>query len=81
MSYTELQSKTVTTRKDHSCSWCSEKIERGSKVPYRSYIWDDRIQSDWMHPKCHDAMFAEDQINLENGWSPGDYKRGSINPR
>ena len=75
--YVELQQKAVIVRKPHRCEWCAERIEKGEDAHYRSYVWDDGLQSGWMHPECWAAMSEEDYRNLEDGWMPGDYKRGT----
>lgn len=82
MSFTELSSRIVTTRKAHRCEWCDEIIPAKSKdIPYRSFVCDDRIMDGWMHPECKAAMSDVSYFELEDGWAPGDYQRGSSEPR
>lgn len=50
--YVELESRVVTVRKNHHCSWCTEKIVKGSRVVSTSYVFDGALQRDWMHPEC-----------------------------
>ena len=77
MSYTELSSKYVKSKKEHSCEWCAEKILIGEKCFYRAYISDRDFMHGRMHIECEEAMLTVDHRELEDGWSPGDYKRGS----
>jgi hypothetical protein len=75
MYYQEIQSKEVTVRKDHRCSWCGERIPAGQRAHYRAYTFDG-FQTDYMHPECHDAM--ENHHDLEDGFNEGGFKRGSV---
>ena len=75
--YTELQEKEVIVRKPHECEWCAQRIDKGERAHYRSYVWEGEMRSGWMHIECWDAMGKEETRNLQDGWSPGDYKRGS----
>ena len=76
-----LQDRAVTVRVTHPCSWCSECIEIGEKVPYRTYVWEDRIASEWMHPECREAMRRVPYQEIEEGYYPGDYARGGTEYR
>jgi hypothetical protein len=76
MSIVILQDKVVTVRKVHLCAWCDERIEMGETVPYRSYVWEDGIASEWLHPECREAMRRVPYDELEEGYYPGDYTRG-----
>lgn len=78
---TILQDKTVTTRKRHHCAWCDEFIEIGETVPYRSYIWDESVASEWMHPECREAMRRVHYDQLEEGFYPGEHARGGTEYR
>lgn len=77
MSYSEISSKVVKCRKRHSCGWCSEPIEIGMQAQYRAYVFDGDFGSDHMHTECAAAMHKADNRDLEDGWTPGDYARGS----
>ncbi len=76
--YVELRSKDVTVSKDHPCIWCGELIEVGKTARYRVYTFDDEFASDWMHPECLKAMQSAPPDEAEDGWYPGEFKRGSI---
>lgn len=81
MSYDEIRSKEVTTRKNHQCCWCGERINAGEKAQARSYRMDGDLRSDHMHPECNTASI--DVVTYENTfveWQPGDYPRGSTEP-
>ena len=77
MMYTNISDRVVKrTRKKHQCAWCGRIIEVGSEAHYRSYIFDDAFQTDYMDRECRDAMIDSDIRDLEYGWSPGDFQRG-----
>lgn len=80
MSYTEIQEKTVTCKKPHRCAWCNEMIEPKEKARYRVYIFDSDFGSDYMHLECNEAMEKAPAEYIEDGWTPGSFKRGSIDP-
>lgn len=75
--YVELQSREVRPRKVRVCGWCAERIERGELCHYRSYIFEDGPQSDWTHLGCWEAIQDAEKEILQEGWMPGDFKRGS----
>ena len=77
--YVEFASHWVSrVRMNHTCEWCAEGITRGTRARYRRYIFDGRWLSGYMHPECYEGGYLEeDPMNLEDGWVPGDYKRGS----
>ncbi len=74
---TLLIDKVITTRVFHKCVWCDEVIPKSSKVRYRSYTWDDGIASEYWHDECWTAMLNADIGDIEEGYLPGDHKRGS----
>jgi len=75
MSFEEIQSKWVKTRKDHQCIWCDEKIESGTKARYRVYTFDGDFNADYMHEECYEAMSRTD-ADLDEGFFPGEFLRG-----
>jgi hypothetical protein len=83
MTYAELTPrKKVTTRKPHVCEWCGELIPAGTKeIWYRAFVYQDGPQSGWMHPECETACANCDPADLADGWEPGDFPRGSCEPR
>ena len=76
MSYTELQNKAVTVRKEHRCVWCGETIE--GQAQYRAYLFDGVFNSDYMHPECYEAMLKSDDESLEDGFDAVGYYRGRV---
>ena len=79
MSYVELRSKSVTTKKAHGCAWCAIRIDAGDKAQSRAYVFEGEMVSDHMHPECHEAMLRyPDQSDLNHGWIAGDFARGSV---
>jgi hypothetical protein len=73
---TELQDKRVTTRKAHKCVWCGEKIKTGAIAHYRTYIFEDCFNADYLHPECYKAMITTPD-DLEDGFEFGMFKRGT----
>lgn len=56
-------SKTVTARKRHWCSWCSEDIPAGTSYIRYAVAGDDGVGTVKIHPECNAACgraFAED---------------------
>lgn len=78
MSYDELQAKDVKPRKPHRCEWCATIIEKGERCFYRAYVWQGDFNSGYMHFDCKEAMQKSDRYVLEEGWQPGEFKRGEI---
>ena len=78
MSYLELQTHEVTTRKIHKCEWCGETINVGERAQYRAYIFDGNFTSVWQHPECYTAMSESDWLLLAEGWERGEFERGSM---
>lgn len=76
-----FRDKVVKIRKAHPCAWCGERIEVGANVPYRAYVWEDGIASEWFHPECCAAMRRVSPEDMEEGYVPGDYVRGSTEYR
>jgi hypothetical protein len=70
------------SRKRRRCKWCAEIIDEGQ--PYESYRFADGGDVGHMiyHPEC---MVAQQEMarreKWEFEWSPGDFKRGSIDER
>ena len=69
-------------RKARPCCWCAELIEIGT--PYEQWRYKDGkdIQTVRMHPACQAACR---QLSTDEGpdfsWSPGDFRRGSVEAR
>lgn len=77
MSYSELNAKVVKCRRPHSCEWCAERINVGEMARYRTYVFDGDFGRGYMHPECVEASNKVDHNELMDGWTPGDYARGS----
>lgn len=75
--YYEFKNKVVVCRKDHQCSWCGEMILTGEEAQNRRYIWEAQFVLSWEHPECYEAMTTLGWRDAQDGWMPGDYKRGS----
>ena len=71
----ELQCREITIRKDRVCEWCAELIEKGSRCQYRVYVFDGFTVA-YQHPECFKAMEDSPYWSLDQGWTPGDFRRG-----
>lgn len=78
MSFEEIKSKEVFTRKKHVCCWCGQIIGIGEKAQARTYRMDGSLRSDHMHPECDVASIkvTKEQKPYSIEWMPGDYPRG-----
>ena len=68
----------VVGRKEYRCEWCGEKILCGEKHAHFVGKWEGEFQNWRMHDECHVASTCED---LQDGFSPYEYKRGSGEPK
>ena len=78
MSYHELRSSNVLARKEHLCSWCGEKIEKGLVYRSRAGVFDREFQANREHAECAKAMESYDWNENDYGYMPHSYKRGTI---
>ncbi len=70
-----------TARRPHRCIWCAEAIQPGEKYIDRAYRFEGEFCADKMHPECRDAcnrFYAQPWVCPWDGFSPGDFDRGSI---
>lgn len=78
MRYEELGAREVkSTSKPHTCEWCGERMAVGSHAYNRVYKWKREFISGYMHMECYEAMLEVGPEELAEGWTPGDYARGS----
>jgi len=73
----ELQNREITTRKTRSCEWCGEVIEKGSRCQYRVYVFDG-FTVGHQHPECYIAMLNIPYWVVDQGWTIGQFARGSL---
>jgi predicted RNA-binding Zn-ribbon protein involved in translation (DUF1610 family) len=85
---THLSSGTVKARKAHACSWCGERIEPGETYHRHTGLncgdfWESKI-----HQECDAAIDAAKKADKsfrdwieDDGFSPGEHKRGSVEER
>ena len=78
--FNEIRQKTIVCRKQHRCAWCGEHIKIAETAIYRAYTFDG-FQWDWMHSECYQAMGETPHDDVDEGFLPGNYKRGSAEPR
>lgn len=81
MSYTLISKTQPVARKDHKCIWCGEPIPKGMKHQKEASSYNGDFQSSRFHIECADAAtnyFTETQ---EEEFSPGEFKRGAMEPK
>jgi hypothetical protein len=71
--------KTVTGKKDYRCEWCGETIPTGERHEHYVGKWEGEFQNWRMHVECYGAATLSD--DLQDGFSPYEYKRGSQEPK
>lgn len=49
------ESKVVTARKNHRCTYCGEGIEKGENYTYQKGNWNGR----WFESKMHEECFFD----------------------
>lgn len=83
MSYTTILSRTDNTcRKAARCVWCNEVIEVGTPYTRQVGVYEGDFFTQKFHPECEAAstrFFAENPT--EDGFDPGEFKRGSTESR
>lgn len=75
--YAPLTSNRVKARKRHHCDWCNELIETGEVYQLDSGVFDCEMQRTRMHLECYSAMSSRPRNQVESGFSPGSYERGT----
>lgn len=73
----ELLNREVRVKKRRICEWCAEPICAGERAHYRVYVWQGEFSRAWSHPECWEAMGLVEPFRLDEGWLPGDWRRGS----
>lgn len=74
--------KVKKTRKDATCAWCREKIEKGDASVTVHGLYDGEFYRNKFHNECHDAAlryFSENQHEEDMPFDP--MNRGGIQPR
>lgn len=66
------------TRKRRPCQWCGESIDAGAAAWKHSGVWDGDFYHGYTHPECETAMLSkEGRDATEDGYMPGEFKRGT----
>ena len=77
MSYKDISSKHVVGRKQYICVWCDEDIPRGKRHLSRFYKMEGDTISDRMHIECERAMIKMPHADVCDGFTRGEFKRGT----
>lgn len=56
--YQNLTNKDVIARKEHQCDWCRQKINKGEKYNYQTFIFDGDFCQWHSHLTCHRVVSA-----------------------
>jgi len=72
-----FKERAVKTRKEYSCDWCAERIEKGVSAVRCAWVCDGRFGHGHRHLECFEAQQRLEAHYLVDGWAPGSFKRGS----
>jgi hypothetical protein len=75
-----LKEKRVCKKKIARCVWCGELIFPGQIAIERAYTMGNEFNHDYLHTECMEAMHTMDW-NGEDEFTPGEFLRGSCDPR
>lgn len=69
-------------RKEHTCTWCQEKIEKGETYHFEKLMRDGEFWEKKLHGECWDAWReVRHYFTVEHGWeSDEDESWGRILP-
>lgn len=56
--YQNLTDKDVIARKEHICDWCNQKINKGEKYNYQTFIFDGEFCEWHSHLACSNVVSA-----------------------
>jgi hypothetical protein len=66
----------MRVKKYHRCIWCAEVIPTGESASRSTLKKDSRLDNVYFHLECEEA-YRKIENDVEDGWYPGDFKRGS----
>jgi hypothetical protein len=76
VSYEEISESRPKARKEYLCGWCNESILVGEVHYYRAYRNHGDFMTERLHAECDRAMIRSNHDALEEGYCPGEQKRG-----
>ena len=77
----ETNTSITATRVPHTCEWCGGGIGLGHNAMKRDYRYEDNWHHEWQHVDCFFAMKSMDRIELSDGFTFGEFQRGSTKRR
>lgn len=77
MSWEQIDRRAVTTRKDHTCVWCPDKIMSGTRYELDVGLCKGDFQENKYHLECRDAADRFCRDNPGECFDPGSFKRGT----
>lgn len=79
MSFTLLSQSHSIARKEHTCDWCGEIINKGEQYYRCAGIYYNEFQYTVMHMECRQASHKHFRDNCGEGeFEPYSFKRGSV---
>lgn len=70
--YNEFKNKIVKIKKDRLCDGCLDPFKAGSKLRYRSYIFDKEFCSDYLCLDCYEYLMHMSPDEASEGFARGD---------
>jgi hypothetical protein len=77
MDFVSISEKYPKARKEYTCIWCGELILVGEKHLSSFYKFQGDLNADRHHLECEDAMKSMDIYELEEGFEPYSFKKGT----
>lgn len=75
--YQSLTNKDIFARKEHQCDWCGQKIEKGEKYNYQTFIFDGKFCNWYSHLPCSRVVDAIwDYCDPDEGMGSDEFCQG-----
>jgi hypothetical protein len=81
MSYQLISESKPKARKEHACIWCNEKILKGETYIHEVSKYEGDLQNHHWHPECQTACEKFFKEWGEWEFPPGEFKRGTMDPK
>jgi hypothetical protein len=76
--FTLLHSRTPVARKHHRCTWCNGDIPPGLKYVSEASVYCGDFQYHKYHNECRAAALMIAAIEGSFEFTPGEFKRGTM---
>lgn len=78
MSYTLLEEKIRTAKKQHKCIWCGQKIIIGDLYLDERSVYDNHLQVHRWHVECNEDAKEQNRNDFEWEFMPGENDRPEV---